>query len=75
VSSRQCVPESGSIWFVDNGVTFSGRATAWGNFNLNQRNSNQTFTLSVHAMGSDGPSVWGHETARLTHNGNGVVTV
>jgi hypothetical protein len=67
--------ETGRISFVDNGVTYSGRATAWGNFNLNERNSNETFTLTIHAMGSDGTSVWGHETAHITYNGNGVVTV
>jgi hypothetical protein len=67
--------ETGSIWFVDNGVTYSGHATVWGNFNLNQRNSNQTFTLTVHAIGTDGTSVWVHETSHITYNGNGVITV
>jgi hypothetical protein len=63
---------------VDNGVTYSGRATAWGNFNLNERNSNTTFTLTIHAIGTDGTSVWGvwgHEVTHMTYNGNGVVTV
>jgi hypothetical protein len=72
---RDTFGETGSIWFVDNGVTYSGRATTHGTFMLNQRNAHETFTLTVHAMGSDGTSVWGHETAHFTYNGNGVVTV
>ncbi len=67
--------ETGRIWFVDKGVTYSGHATAWGNFNMNQRNANQTFTLTIHAIGTDGTSVWAHETSHITYNGNGVVTV
>ncbi len=67
--------ETGSVWFTDQGVTYSGRATAWGNFNFNQRNSNSTFTLTIHVTGTNGTSVWGHEVTHITYNGNGQVTV
>jgi hypothetical protein len=50
--------------------TLSGRFTVWGNFNLNEQNSNSTFTFTVRL--SDG-SVF-HDTAHLTMNANGDIT-
>lgn len=67
--------ETGFVSFVDDGVTYSGHATAWGNFNLNERNSNSTFTLTVHVVGTDGTIVWAHQVTHITYNGNGDITV
>ena len=68
--------ETGKVKLADsNGVTYTGHFTAWGNFNLNERNTNQTFTLSFRAAGSDGSSLMGHEVTHLALNANGQVTV
>jgi hypothetical protein len=48
------------------GVGFTGRSTVWGNFNLNNQNSNDTFTGSVRATGSDGSVVTFHEVMHET---------
>jgi hypothetical protein len=67
--------ESASVSFVDNGVTYSGRATSHGSSTINRRGAGDfTLTLTVHAMGSDGTSVWGHQTTHFTYNANGIVT-
>ena len=50
--------------------TLTGRFTIWGNFNLNERNQNSTFTFTVRL--SDG-SVF-HDTAHFTMNANGEIT-
>src|SRR5262245_29612666 len=41
--------ETGKISGVDDGtgVSYSGHATAWGNFNMNERNGNSSFTLTI----------------------------
>lgn len=69
--------ETGAILGIDDGTgaTYSGHATAWGNFNLNERNGNSEFTLTIHATGSDGSSITGHETTVFATNANGDVTV
>jgi hypothetical protein len=68
--------ESGKVTLTDaNAVTYSGHFTAWGNFNLNERNTNTTFTLSFRATGSDGSSLVGHEVTHFALNANGQVTV
>ena len=69
--------ETGAILGTDDGtgVTYSGHATAWGNFNMNQRNTNSAFTLTIHATGSDGSSISAHETTVFVMNANGTVTV
>ena len=69
--------ETGAIAGTDDGtgVTYSGHATAWGNFNMNERNQNSEFTLTIHATGSDGSSITAHETTVFVINGNGDVTV
>jgi hypothetical protein len=68
--------ETGSVSAIGaSGTTYAGHATAWGNFNVNERNSNQTFTLSFRVRGTDGSSFYGHETMHITYNGNGVITV
>ena len=69
--------ETGAISGTDDGtgVTYSGHATAWGNFNMNERNGNGEFTLTIHATGSDGSSITAHETTVFATNANGDVTV
>lgn len=69
--------ETGAILGTDDGtgVTYSGHATAWGNFNTNERNSNQAFTLTIHATGSDGSAITAHDTAVWVMNANGTVSV
>lgn len=57
------------------GVTYTGHDTFWGNYNLNRQNSNQTFTGSVRATGSDGSVMTYHEVAHLTMLLNGNVSV
>jgi hypothetical protein len=57
------------------GVSYAGRFTVWGNFNLNEQNTNDTFTLSFRMSGSDGSSVTAHEVTHFGTNANGMVTV
>lgn len=68
--------ETGQATLTDaNDVTYTGRFTAWGNFNLNERNTNDTFTLAFQASGSDGSSLIGHEVTHFALNALGQVTV
>jgi len=57
------------------GVVYTGHATFWGNFNLNERNSNSTFTGSITVTGSDGSVVKYREVDHFTLAANGEVTV
>jgi hypothetical protein len=68
--------ETGAILGTDDGtgVTYRGHATAWGNFNMNERNQNSEFTLTIHLTGSDGSSITAHETTVFVMNANGQVT-
>ena len=52
-----------------------GRLTAWGNFNMNERNQNSVFTLAIQLTGSDGSSITAHETTVFVLNANGTITV
>jgi hypothetical protein len=67
--------ETGKVNVTWDGVTYSGHATAWGNFNLNEKNSNSTFTLTIRVSAADGSSVIGHEVTHVTLNANGQITV
>lgn len=67
--------ETGSAFFTDEGLDYSGHFTAWGNFNLNEQNSNSTFTFNFFLDRSDGARITGHEVAHITYNGNGDITV
>jgi len=67
--------EAGKVTVTWSGVTYTGHATAWGNFNLNERNSNTTFTLTLRVFAPDGSSVVGHEVTHFALNANGVITV
>lgn len=57
------------------GVVYTGHSTEWGNFNVNQQNSNDTFTASIHVSGSDGSSISYHEVAHEAWDANGNLTV
>lgn len=58
-----------------NGVVYTGHSTFWGNFNINNKNSNDTFTGSIHVRGTDGSYITMHEVAHETFDqyGNPVV--
>lgn len=53
-------------------LTFSGRVTVWGNFNVNERNANSTFTATFKASAVDAAGVThyetGHETFHVGYN-------
>jgi hypothetical protein len=68
--------ETGKVSVTDaNGVSFTGHFTVWGNFNLNEKNTNSTFTLTVNLAGSDGSTIVAHEVQHFALNANGTVTV
>jgi hypothetical protein len=67
--------ETGKVTVTWDGVTYTGHATAWGNFNMNEQNSNTTFTLSIRVFAPDGSSVVGHDVAHFALNANGEITV
>jgi hypothetical protein len=60
---------------LTNNVVYSGHSTFWGNFNINNKNSNDTFTGSIRVRGTDGSYIAYHEVAHETfdQNGNPVV--
>jgi hypothetical protein len=68
--------ETGAVSGTDDatGVTYTGHATAWGNFNMNERNQNTSFTLTIHLAGSDGSTITAHDNMTLVLNANGQVT-
>ena len=71
---RATITETGKVSVLDgSGVTYNGRITLWGNFNLNEKNTNNTFTFSIKLSGSDGSSITGHEVQHFALNANGVV--
>jgi hypothetical protein len=57
------------------GVVYTGHATFWGNFILNQSTSTSTFTGSITVRGSDGSVVKYREVDHFTLAANGEVTV
>jgi len=69
--------ETGKVTGTDDGtgVAYTGKATAWGNGNFNERNTNNAFTLTIHLTGSDGSAITAHQTAVFVLNANGTVTV
>jgi len=67
--------ETGKVSVTWDGVTFTGHATAWGNFNMNEQNANTTFTLNIRVSAPDGSSVMGHDVAHFALNANGEITV
>ena len=68
--------ETGKVTLTDsNGVTYTGRITAWGNFNQNNQNTNNSFTLTLVLRGDDGSTITFHEVQHFAVNANGDVTV
>jgi hypothetical protein len=67
--------ETGKFTGIDGDVTYTGHFTVWANQNVNEQNSNSTFTFSIRAVGSDGSVIIGHEVAHFTMNANGELTV
>jgi hypothetical protein len=67
--------ETGKVSVTWSGVTYAGHATTWGNFNLNEKNSNTTFTLTIRVFAPDGSGVAGHEVSHFALNASGQITV
>jgi sorbitol-specific phosphotransferase system component IIA len=67
--------ETGKITVTFDGVTYAGHATLWGNFNMNEQNSNTTATLSARVFADDGSSIVGHDVTHFALNANGEITV
>lgn len=57
------------------GVVYTGHSTFWGNFNMNNQNSNTTSTGSIHVTGSDGSSLSFHEVSHMTLRPDGTISV
>jgi hypothetical protein len=53
--------------------TYVGKFTIWGGFNHNRKTVNGTFTLTVHATGSDGSRVRTHVTEHFNERPDGTV--
>ncbi len=68
--------ETGKIVGTDvgTGVTYTGHATVWGNFNQNLQNANTAFTLTIHLTGDDGSFITAHQTTVFVVNANGTIT-
>jgi hypothetical protein len=56
-------------------VTYSGRTTFWGNFNVNRQNENSTFTGTIRLKGSDGSTISFHVVDHFTLLPGGKVAV
>jgi hypothetical protein len=70
--------DEGTITFTPddpNGVSASGHFAAWFGESFNEKNDVQHFTNTFHLTGSDGLHFVVHETAHLSTNAAGVVTV
>jgi hypothetical protein len=68
--------ETGKITIVDsNNVTYTGQFTVWFGSNWNEKNQNNTFTLTITLRGSDGSTISAHEVQHFAVNANGDVTV
>lgn len=66
------VEGTGSFVQASSGLTFSGRVTVWGNVNVNEKNSNNTFTATFSLTAVDSSGVThtesGHITSHITFN-------
>lgn len=66
--------EEGTVTFLQasTGLTFTGRVTVWGNFNVNEKNSNNTFTATFTATAVDSGGVThyevGHQVMHIAYN-------
>jgi hypothetical protein len=67
--------QTGSVSFVPYDSiqpSYSGHATFWGNYNVNQQNANSTFTSSIRVVGTDGSVITAHEVAHYLVTSTGV---
>jgi hypothetical protein len=71
---RATLTETGKITVTWSGVTYTGHATARGQVNLREINSNATSTLSIRVFAPDGSGVVGHALSHFTLNANGEIT-
>src|SRR6266516_4791522 len=72
------VSDEGTVTFTPDdpsGVSASGHFAAWFGESFNEKNDVQHFTNTFHLTGSDGLHFVVHETAHLSTNATGVVTV
>ncbi len=64
--------EEGTATAVVGDLTYSGRITVWGNFNVNEKNANNTFTATFDLSAVDAAGVThvevGHEVAHVAWN-------
>jgi len=56
-------------------ITYTGHYTAWGNYNLNQRNQTSTFTFNANLIGSDGSTLTAHQVTQFVLRPDGSVGV
>jgi hypothetical protein len=52
--------------------SFTGHFTVWDGDNWNNRNTTETFTLSITGTGSDGSKLRAHETEHLSVSATGI---
>jgi hypothetical protein len=70
--------DEGTVTFTPDdpsGVSASGHFAAWFGESLNEKNDVQHFTNTFNLRGTDGSHIVVHETAHLSTNAAGVVTV
>ena len=70
--------DEGTVAFTPddpNGVSASGHFAAWFGESFNEKNDVQHFTNTFNLRGTDGSHIVVHETAHLSTNATGVVTV
>ncbi|HET6915786.1 MAG TPA: hypothetical protein VFH56_06815 [Acidimicrobiales bacterium] len=64
--------EAGTATALVGDLLYSGRITVWGNFNVNERNQNNTFTATFNLTATDANGVThtevGHEVAHVGWN-------
>lgn len=64
--------EEGTARAQIGGLDYSGRITVWGNFNINEKNANNTFTASFRLTATDADGVVhseiGHQVAHVSWN-------
>ena len=59
---------TGSFVQPSTGLTFSGRVTVWGNFNVNNQNSNNTFTATFRLTAVDSSGVTHTESGHVVEH-------
>ena len=65
---------SNFLFQLNDGVTFTGKATGWDGENLNMANATFTATFHFTAFGTDGSKLSEHAVFHISFNANGTVT-